>query len=124
MVGPHPFLLIIVGALEMFDISCFRFHRVDIHPTYLTWDIYVGYNCGERIYGSAKFGDFFELLHMLTYDNDVTSKFMVCENMGIFLKNPHISHHINIPRKVYFEFINHACRTIKICDTVLGQFTV
>ena len=26
--------------------------------------------------------------------------FMVCENMGIFLKNPHISHHINIPRKV------------------------
>ena len=94
MVGPHPFLLIIVGALEMFDISCFRFHRVDIHPTYLTWDIYVGYNCGERIYGSAKFGDFFELLHMLTYDNDVTSKLYGVRKYGdIFEKSPYFAPH-------------------------------
>ena len=35
VVGPRQFLLIIVGALEMFDISWFRFHRVDNHPTYI-----------------------------------------------------------------------------------------
>ena len=61
---------------------------------YLTWDIYVGYNCGERIYGSAKFGHFFEFLHMLTYDNDVTSKFYGVLKYGdIFEKSPYFAPH-------------------------------
>ena len=61
---------------------------------YLTWEIYVGYDCGELIYGSAKFGDFFEFLHMLTYDNDVISKFYGVRKYGdIFEKSPYFAPH-------------------------------